>query len=477
MIFCRSVIGIFAAAVGFALSLEEENLFRLQLDSIKTFSKNEKTIEEFTCEYLDGKLKISQSNRSKLYGTKESSKIYEAISYKHAGVAGYLVPTIELLRQDTYYQPITLLQAVKERLTTITAITSTVAEPPTSPFNGSSPILDLVGERSTPHAPDPSTPQAMGTVPAGILDTLVNLLQHRSLTPVVKVVNKTRPLFSLSMEGFQKFKNQLAEFGAYDGCLVELISRGEREALATIWNPFCPAATNLTTIDGLLIGDTDVALNQITQAIFRANDMSGISILRCRVSRDNNGDPEIDEWLSTITNLLSSGVAKDIKAANVAILDGVATDYRAEVNRIKDLRQDAWKYMPTLDLVREIADILRSTKFARIRERANKHFFYTPRNLTASSIPKEEAVTPVESNQNLPVPPLVMKMTEQEAITKKYCKICKSTGSHYFTNCTKYNAEKDRSRSKRSREEDPVPADSSKPTKEIGKKGGKIAEK
>ncbi len=39
-----------------------------------------------------------------------------------------------------------------------------------------------------------------------------------------------------------------------------------------------------------------------------------------RSERDSYGDPDVDDWLNTITNLLSSRVAKDVKAANVAIL-------------------------------------------------------------------------------------------------------------------------------------------------------------
>lgn len=480
VIFTRSVIGIFPATAGLALTAEEESLFRQQLESIRAFSKKESPIEDFACEYLEGNIKISQANRSKTYG-RGDSKTFEAISHKYSGVAGYLVPTLELLKQDKDYQPHSLLSLVKEKIATITAMTAVVTEAPPKPTTTAVateappkpqigvPVVNLVGEKaSIPPASNLSN-QALGNT--AILDTLLTLLQHRQ-SPVMKVVNKTRPQFNISWEGFQKFKNQMAEFGAYEGCLTELISKGEREALATIWNPYQPSATNLATIDKLLEGDTDVALHQITQAIFRANDMSGISILRCRVSRDSYGDPDVDDWLNTITNLLSTGVAKDAKAVNGAILDGIYMDYKAEVNRIKDIRQDAWKYMPTLDLVREIADILRATKFARIRERTNKHYFYTPKNPTSNSTPKDEGASGDNSQNSAGTSPV--KMTEDEAKAKKFCKICKSTGSHYFMDCTKYSKEKDRSMSyfKRKREGDPDPTETSNPAKEE-KKGKK----
>ena len=58
MIFTRSVIGIFPAAAGLALTAEEESLFRQQLESIRAFSKKESPIEDFACEYLEGNIKI-----------------------------------------------------------------------------------------------------------------------------------------------------------------------------------------------------------------------------------------------------------------------------------------------------------------------------------------------------------------------------------------------------------------------------------
>ena len=39
-------------------------MFRQQLESIRAFSKKESPIEDFACEYLEGKIKISQANTS-----------------------------------------------------------------------------------------------------------------------------------------------------------------------------------------------------------------------------------------------------------------------------------------------------------------------------------------------------------------------------------------------------------------------------
>jgi hypothetical protein len=273
---------------------------------------------------------------------------------------------------------------------------------------------------------------------------------------------------------FDKFREEVLAENIYDGCLLDKIPNRLLKILSISWNGDKHKDDNLRNIMSLLHGDTEEALNKISERLHIRDGTADLQSLSVQVGVDSAKDPKAQEWSEKAHRALSVTSSKySTKDINRTIMDGVAENYPSVKRDFTNNYGSSWNSMNSEELIEGITRALATIKRNNEAERFNRPKTAWKRTYDFGNkgdkdfskdkgASKNATVERLDANDSDKAPsgkdsssptkiieenggiksPFKKFYSEQDAKEIKHCKICRTTGDHYWPACSKVDEEK-----------------------------------